>query len=206
MPKKRDDAFRQALAALPRKPNGGDDPQARAYQAKVIDVKAQITSPPNGDEQDADVESLVDVAEKAMRIAHAALIREAAGQRHASKYTEMWLKLREVAERTDAIRYMSNLVREAYEQLMVDQLENEGTTMHRLESGAGVTMFPALYAKITDREAFVAWAKKDPDIATRVMPPNWAAVNSLCTEMMTIGEPEPPGIELMTQMRLRKLT
>lgn len=86
------------------------------------------------------------------------------GQRQSSSlahgYSDVRLFKEEVATWLSSVQ----LLVDAYEQLMLDQMEAEGLSSLKMESGASVSTFVEPYGEVVDKEAFRRWCVAPTDV------------------------------------------
>lgn len=214
--------YSHVIGTLPELP--GVPPERRDL---VEQVKQEILAPPNGVETlhgdivdtmtiiQANVRSLLALEKRAA--ASKAMIDPETGEvtmaQRAAEFARVYAELRAIKERFDEWQSSLNLLIEAYMWLMVERMEEEGTTSMRLANGQPVSFFKEPYARVVDAEALRQWFIKNG--LERKLQPMWQTTNSLCKEMLlagqaTIGEdgtvtpaPMPDGVELLAKTTVR---
>lgn len=126
----------------------------------------------------------------------------AAGQRQSAALAKGYAASRYLKERVEAWRASVQLLLDAYEGLMLEQMEADGVASLRLASGQSVSTFLEPYATVKDPEALRAWALADPDLRRKLSLP-WATVNALNKERLLAGDAPPPGVETYAKPTVR---
>lgn len=124
-----------------------------------------------------------------------------AGKPYASELTRTYIQLRILKDIIKDWLSSTHLLFEAYEELMLSQLENEGLTTLKMSGGGGITTFAEPYASVEDSEAFRLWCLAngfEHDMHLHPM-----RRQSLVKEMLLNGEPEPPGIKTFAKTIIR---
>ena len=85
----------------------------------------------------------------------------------------------------------------AHEQILTDKFEEAGITQVRLESGDTISTQIRPYARVADRVAFRAWCVENGYEQSLTLP--WQTTNSLVSDRLIEGLPEPEGIETYKQ-------
>lgn len=161
--------YQHIAAKLPKLPT--ENP---AYQDRVEATKQAILAPrtdaPGKPENEVPllpetrqemINGAVSMAEDGMRAAHQLLLRQCAGQRHASVLAKAYAELRALKDRMAEWESNTNLLLEAYSQLMVEQLEAEGVSGLDLEGIGKVSTWLEPYSTVRDKERFRRWITRD---------------------------------------------
>ena len=102
-------------------------------------------------------------------------------------------------EKSDAKEVMDriNLKLVAHEQILTDKFESAGITQVRLDSGTTISTQIKPYARVVDRIAFRKWCVENGYEGALALP--WQTTNSLVSDRLIEGLPEPQGIETFKQ-------
>lgn len=87
------------------------------------------------------------------------------------------------------------------EQLITERFETEDVTNIRLTSGALINVQNEPYAAVEDRDLNRRWAI-DSGLERSLMLP-WMTLNSHVKELLSLGEPIPPGVKLWVRTTVR---
>ena len=149
---------------------------------------------------EGDLESAITLVNELLR----RIKRSTAGKKWAAEYVRAYSELRTVDDALDEMKSSCNLLLEVFEKLMTDQLEAEGTSSLKLDSGVQVITFPEPLPQVEDKEAFRQWCLKDPDLAPK-MTLHPSTTSALVKEMLIRGEAEPPGVSVYIKTNVRLL-
>lgn len=139
---------------------------------------------------DCDVMDLLDVHKHA-----------AGGERYASTLTRAYVDVRLTLDALKGLQSSAQLLLDAFEELMVEQMEVEGVASQRLDSGASVSTYQEPYPQVQDKEAYRQWCVKHGFEKDMHLWPSKTA--SLVKEMLLAGEPEPPGVTAYAKTMVR---
>lgn len=188
-------------------PKMGLDPKR---QDVVQAVKDEIMTPPSHDEQQFTAEDCEEAVVNAIAEAKALVVqalqaakRSAAGFKHATAFTRGYVLARDLSDVVEGWSSDVNLLIEAFQQLMVDQMEDEGVEQVTLEGGRSVSTSWEPQIKVLDPDAFRRWCVANGLERQLALP--WATANMLLKERLLNGEPEPDGTmaESRTKVSLR---
>lgn len=130
------------------------------------------------------------------------LMKGVTGGRHeASAYARAYATLRRIGEDVDRWRGSIQLLLDAYEELMVSQMEVEGIASQRLADGSSVSYFLEPAPQVLNKEEFRQWCISQGLESQMFLHPSTAA--SLIKEMMRKGEKEPPGVQAYSLTKVR---
>jgi hypothetical protein len=103
------------------------------------------------------------------------------------------------AARADAKEALSlvNVSLVAVEQLLVDAFEAAGVTSLVLDSGESLSTQIKPYARVEDKHSFRAWCVREGLSDALALP--WQTTNSLVSERLLEGLPEPDGVSTFKQ-------
>ena len=156
------------------------------------------------------------------------LKRSCAGDVKSSTLAQAYADVRGVKDQLNDWLASAQLLLDAYEQLMIGQMEEEGVTSLNLESGAGVSTYGEPCGVVVDKELFRRWCATPADRCALCGEPIddhstdhasvpgggleqalqlWpSSMNAIAKERTLAGEPPPPGVEVYakTAVRLRK--
>lgn len=174
---------------LPR--DFGQEPD---FQEKVDAIKKQILEAPAGNMLDSDVlEDLVMEVTALQSVINDMLIKGVAGHRNAPNIARLYTDVRKLKNAFSSQEKTTNVLVEAYEQLLVEQYEVEGLSSLKLEDGASVRVQYEPHGKVIDKEANRKWAQENGLENLLCLP--WQTVNALTKEALLAGEKEPAGVE-----------
>jgi len=122
------------------------------------------------------------------------------GPMSATSITAMYVAIRDEKERVEDELSEINLRLKAYEQLLVDQFEQEGAYSIKLETGVSVSVQVEPYAQVKDREVFRIWCIQNGLERSLALP--WQTTNSLTKERLLEGEPEPAGVQAVARNKI----
>ncbi len=156
--------------------------------------------------------------------------RQVGDKRSAAAFTSAYATTRIITDTLGDLKSAAQLLLDAYERLMTDQMEAEGMRSLHLESGASVTTFEEPCGKVVDKEAFRLWCVAPSEIcmtcgSTADIPAHddhhpfkpgggyerllqlWpSTMNSIVKERTLNAAPPPDGVEVYakTTVRLNK--
>ena len=181
---------------LPRLP--GVEPERRDV---VQAVKDQILLPPQPDDPDGSLAACLGDADVAVEEALHLLKRTTAGTVRAAEFARAYAEVRAVKAQVDEWAKSVNLLLEAYQWLMVEQMEAEGVSSMRLTNGQPVSTYLEPYATVVDKEVFREWCiKQGLERKMHLWP---SVTNQLVKEMLLAGEKEPPGVTTFAKTKVR---
>jgi hypothetical protein len=164
-------------------------------------IKDEILREPQPDDPYGNLSDCIHAANQRVEEALRLLKRAAAGNRRATEFARAYAQVRAVKDQMDVWWKEVNLLLEAYQWLMVDQMEVEGVTSMRLATGQPVSTYLEPYATVTDKEAFRLWCLAQ-GLETR-MHLHPGATNSLVKDMLLAGDPNPPGVSVWAKTKVR---
>lgn len=127
---------------------------------------------------------------------------QTAGRPYAAEYARAYAECRAIRDKIAEWDGAFSLLVEAYQWLMISQMEVEGTTSLTLANGQPIHTFQEPYAKVEDPEKFLAWVMEDPDLR-RKLTLQWQTTNKLTKDRLAAGEPEPPGVTCWAKTTVR---
>lgn len=116
------------------------------------------------------------------------------GRKQAAHLARVYRDLRMIKKNFEQQEKITNILIEAYEQIMVDQYEAEGMKSIALNDGGSVWVGREPHAVVTDREANRKWAVKEGLENLLTIP--WQTVNALAKKALLDGSAEPDGVDL----------
>jgi len=137
--------------------------------------------------------SLMRTVNTALEQVNMLLVAGPAGRQHGSVLARYYAETREVLDAIDAQESNLNVTLEAFEQMIVEQYEAEGTTSIRLTEGGTVRVQTEPKAVVEDRDAFRDWCIRNG--LERSLQLAWQTTNALTKERLLKGEPEPTGVK-----------
>jgi hypothetical protein len=174
------------------------------YQDRVDQTKAAIlAAPQDGEEILPPYASgtLVDDVEGRIRMVHQAVLRRCAGRRHGIELAGAYVQARDLKDRITAWLSNTNLLIEAYAQLMVEQMEVEGS--HGMDvGGRAVSWHEEPWTKTVDKDAVRNYFLADPDLV-RSLNPMWQTLDGLNRKRLLLGEDVVPGTEVWAKAKVR---
>lgn len=180
----------------------GIEPERRDI---VEAVKVEILTSENSTEYPPElVQVNLDEAEDSIKNVIDLLKTTTHGRRHASEFVRAYVACRGVKTKLQELLANVQLLLDAYEVLMIEHLQIEGTKSMRLDSGASVSVSDQPSAQIQDKEQFRLWCVEQG--LERLMHLHPSTAQSLMKERLLAGEPEPPGVEMyaVTEVRLSR--
>jgi hypothetical protein len=190
------------VGVLPR--YNGNEPR---YQEVVEATKRQIlASPPTPQDRRGGFYSPHETAQQlavigeAMQDVYLYLVQATGGKRYASRFAAAYKEAREVKDALEEHLKTANLVLEAYNQLIQDQLEVEGASSVKTADGWSVRAQVEPYATVEDHDKFRKWCMENGFEDKLTLP--WATMNSLVKEQLEAGEAEPDGVKVFTKSKL----
>jgi len=104
------------------------------------------------------------------------------------------------AEKNDAKEILAeiNVRLVAIEQVLADAFEHVGVTGIKLDSGESISTQVKPWARVEDKRAFRAWCVEHGYEEALALP--WQTTNSLVSDRLVEGLPEPDGIETFKQI------
>ena len=101
-------------------------------------------------------------------------------------------------EQLDEVR----LRRTAVESLLIAKMDEDGLDAMRLACGFNIFVQVAPYAQVVDREACRKWCIAQGMENQMTLP--WSTLNSLNSERLLAGEPEPDGVQTFAKTTLMR--
>jgi hypothetical protein len=124
--------------------------------------------------------------------------------RTSAGFARAYADVRIVLDAINEWRASAQLLSDAYERMMTDQMEAEDVRSVSLTSGASVGVYAEPYARVIDREALRRWCIANGyESQLQLL---WQTLNGIAKERTLAGEPPPDGVEVTakTQVRLNK--
>lgn len=179
------------------------------YQDKINAIKAKILEPESdstteedrGELTSAVVEEMALDISATLSVLNDMFIRAVGGEGiHASRLARIYRDLRVVKRLFEEQEKTTNILLEAYGQILIDQYEAEGTTSLKLDDGAAVRIQYEPHATVVDREANRRWAMENGLENLLSLP--WQTCNALTKEALINGVEPPAGIEATTRVKI----
>lgn len=174
------------------------------YQDRVDQTKAAILAAPTEDETShhpTTNQIFLDQAEGSIRELHQRLLRHCAGRRHGIELAAAYVQARDLKDRINAWLSNTNLLIESYAQLMVEQMEVEGS--HGMDvGGRAVSWHEEPWTKTVDKDATRKFFLADPDLV-RSLNPMWQTLDGLNRKRLLLGEDVVPGTEVWAKAKVR---
>lgn len=121
--------------------------------------------------------------------------------RQGSHFAKRVADLRRRKDELDVLWKANNLLLEAYKQLLIDQLENEGVSTIKLDDGVAITVLSEPHAVMKDKAAIRRWAMENGhENDLQFM---WQTLNSIVKDLLKDGESLPPGVEVFSKNKIR---
>lgn len=182
---------------LPR--SFGQDPDR---QAKIDALRQNIlnTEPSPDDMSSEAIELYCEEITAMLSVLNDKLIKACGGDRHASKFARAYRDVRRVRDLLAEQEKATSLIKDTYEQLVVDQYEVEGTTNLHLEDGDAVRVQYEPQAKVVDKDKLRQWAYANEMENELTIP--WQTVNALTKRLLLDGSPEPEGVEAVSHPKV----
>lgn len=174
------------------------------YQDRVDATKAVIliNDVGSGGHSIDDIVDLMLRAEEWIRLAHDSALRGCPTTRSASSFARAWAEVRGLKDTLEEWLSNTNLLLEAYTQLMTAQMEAEGISGISVDGVGNVTSHEEPYSRIADPAAFRSWFLADPDLSQKATL-MWQTMDGLVRRMLLDGEPPPPGVEVFTRTKVK---
>jgi hypothetical protein len=118
-----------------------------------------------------------------------------------SEFAQGYVLLRRLKDKMEEWESNTNLLLEAYTQLMSKALDDQGLSAVKLTTGESVSTYLEPYPTVKDQEAFRQWCIKSGFANMMHLHPSRTA--SLAKEMLEKGENPPPGVEIYAKTRVR---
>lgn len=95
-----------------------------------------------------------------------------------------------------------NVKLEALSQLMIEELEANGTDLFRLDSGDTLSIKDEPYVSVQDRSMFLSWIKAtdQEDLLTV----NYMTLSSMTKKRLVEGLSEPPGLKVFIKQSITR--
>lgn len=168
------------------------DPKRRdAVQQLKDEIRAPLTEEERTREMNLSGAPINEAREKVYDVLRR-LKRTTAGKPHAVEFARAYVNARLLSEEIKQWQHDLGLLLEAYQWLMVDQIENEGESSVRLPSGRLISTFPEPYAVVEDAEKFRLWCIENGYEKDLVLPQG--KMTDLVKKRLLAGEPEPDGL------------
>ncbi|MCG3775748.1 MAG: hypothetical protein JW395_2592 [Nitrospira sp.] len=183
---------------LPR--DFGTDP---GFQEKVDAIKKQILEHGEsyGKELSDDViDDLVMDITAMCAVLNDALILAIGGEIRGSKLAQIFANVRKIKSQFEAQEKVTNVLIEAYKQILVDQYEVEGVRSLGLASGGTVRIDSEPHGSVVDRDANRKWAIENGLENLLSLP--WQTVNALTKKALLAGEEPPDGVEATNRPKI----
>lgn len=124
-----------------------------------------------------------------------------AGRPYASEFARVYTELRILHDDIKDWLSSTQLLLDAYQDLMLKQFEVEGISSLRMADGGSVSTYSEPFAQVKDREAFRRWCLEHGFQLDMHLHPS--KIQSILKEMLLAGETEPPGIEVYAKAMVR---
>lgn len=176
----------------------GVDPDRRdVLEAVKVEILTSVEPLADADtllselgQMDEDFQRVLDVEKRAI-----------AGKRYASEFARVYTELRYLKDKLGEWASNTNLLLEAYESLMVEQMEVEGVSSQRLKDGSSVAIHDEPYPQVTNKEEYRQWCVKQGLEREMHLWPSTTA--KLVKDMLLAGNSEPPGITVYSETKVR---
>lgn len=188
--------YADIVKTLPR--SYGTDPD---FQEKVNAVKRKILEPTTEEGMSTEaIEDLILEITAMQSVVNDALIRGVGGAPIASSVAKVFVGVRKMKNAYNEQEKITNILVEAYEQILINQYEIEETTSLKLDDGAAVRIQYEPHGAVTDKEANRLWAIENGMENSLSLP--WQTVNALTKEALLRGEEPPAGVECTTRTKV----
>ena len=127
--------------------------------------------------------------------------RVTGGKQRASDYAHAYAQLRLIKDKMDDWTSNFQLLLDAYTELLVLQMDQEGMPSLRLANGSSISTHAEPYGQVKDREAFRLWCIENGFEQKLMLWPS--TMNSLVKERTLEGEPPPDGVEVFAKTVVR---
>lgn len=178
------------------------------YQDKVNAVKRQILEPPSDMTTEVDrgeltsdtLEDLILEVTSLQKVINDAMIKSIGGKLHASRIAQVYKDLRMMKDAYNEQEKTTNILIEAYGQVLIDQYEAEGVRSVELDSGGSVRFQLEPHGSVIDKDANREWAKANGLENSLVL--HWQTVNALTKEALLAGDDVPAGVKATTRAKI----
>ncbi len=125
-------------------------------------------------------------------------------QQNAAGLARAYGDVRTVLEAIGSWKSSAQLLLDAYERMMTDQMEVEGLSSMKLATGASISTYSEPYGKVVDKEAFRQWCIANGYESQLQLWPG--TMNAIAKERTLNGAAPPDGVEVTakTQVRVSK--
>jgi hypothetical protein len=182
----------------------GDDPGRLELLGKVRDeILATPASCMLDNNWNIDAQMLARLSDVKARVESVlALGKQLVGSRRdAAAFTAAYATTRIVVDTLGDLKSAAQLLLDAYERLMIEQMEVEGMRSLHLESGASVTTFEEPCGKVVDKAAFRQWCIDNGYAGQLQLWPS--TMNAVVKERALNAEPAPDGVEVYAKTMVR---
>jgi len=113
-----------------------------------------------------------------------------------------YCKLRDEKDRLEAEVKKLNTRLEALSQLMIKEMELEGTDLFRLDTGDTLSIKDEPYSSVADRTAFLAWIHQTGQ--DDLLSVHYQTMNSIVKSRLQEGGEQPPGIKVFLKQSITR--
>lgn len=198
--------YAHIVSSLPR--SFGSIDEDPSSSEKVAAVKAAILQPVTEEEAKKDeltseaIEDLVMEVSAMLKVINDGLIRGVAKRMNAGTVAKMYRDIRKVKNAMDEQEKTLNIIKAAYEQVLVDQYEAEGMTNLSLDDyiGGAVRYELQPHGAVKDKDANREWAMKSGLERSLSLP--WQTINALTKQALLDGLDPPDGVEVTARVKV----
>jgi len=189
--------YAEIIDELPK--DFGEDPDRQekinAIKRSILDATRADGKPPLDSEA---VEDFVGDIAAMCKVLNDELIQCVVGKHYASHFARVYRDLRKLKLVLAEQEKTTDLLIDAYFQLMEAQYEAEGiTSLSMDDDGSKVRVQYEPHAKVTDKDAHRKWAIKEGLENSLMLP--WQTTNALTKAALLRGDPEPDGVEAINR-------
>lgn len=174
------------------------------FQQKIEAVKAAIINPPEADATDPitdDVlEDMLMNVEAFLKVVNDGMIASLHGNMMSSKVAAAYRRVRLIKDTMEKQEKVTNVLLEAYKQLLTEQYEQEDIRSFSFMDGGSVSVQEEPHAKVVDREKFRKWIDEN-DLSNSLTLP-WQTTNAIAKDLLLKGEELPPGLEATSRPKV----
>lgn len=181
--------------------NWGKDPDK---QQKITVLKQTIVSePPDPDNEMSSgvIEELILEITSLQSVVNDALIKSVRGNTKFSRIAEIYADVRKMKAAFEKQEKITEILEEAYEQLVLEKFESEGIRTVTLEDGSRVDADRQPHTIVVDRQANNKWAIENGH--EELLSVAWPTLNALTKKAIVDMEPIPDGVDVQAWPRFK---
>lgn len=118
-----------------------------------------------------------------------------------ARYPHAYAETRRAYKQIQEIEKRLNVLKTAYEQILINDFEQTGVETMRIAAGT-LSYITEPHAVVKDKKVFLEWCKKDKDLAEVLALP-WQKTNELMKARLEAGKNPMPGVEAFNKDKIR---